>query len=77
MVEFYRKKYQLTPTEALAKHDEPLPQSYLDQLLEGPPENVTWYGLEDLARHDPDLAAAWTRSGKRPARNCGAATGRP
>jgi hypothetical protein len=69
MIEHYRKKYNITPAEALARHDQPWPKQHLAQFLDGPPEEVTWHKLEIVARQDPDLAARRWEDLKREARD--------
>jgi hypothetical protein len=56
MVEFYKEGYKLSPPEALAKALEASPD-YQASTLRGPADQVTWHGLEYVARHDPEAAA--------------------
>jgi hypothetical protein len=59
MVEFYRKQYQLSAQEALAKVSDPSP-AYDENLRQMPADQVSWVDLQYLTEKDPDLAAqAW------------------
>lgn len=56
MVEWYTKHYKLSAREAVAKAEEAAPPAYEEHLLRGPPDQVSWHGLHELARRDPALA---------------------
>lgn len=55
-VDHHRRKLGLPAAEAVALAEEPLPAPCQDDVLAGEPEYVHWWGLEDLARTDPELA---------------------
>ena len=56
MVEFYQRKCEQTPKEAIRSASEVSPE-YLDQVLNGPRDQVSWFALGNVAERDPDLAA--------------------
>jgi hypothetical protein len=55
-VEYHRRKQGLPPAEAVAKAEEPFPTAALENILRAPADQGGWWGLEALARHDPELA---------------------
>src|SRR5438105_12351363 len=55
LVENYAGLYDVSESEARAKFAEPS-SAYEEQMLHGPPDQVSWSGLEALARRDPELA---------------------
>jgi hypothetical protein len=55
MVQHYREWYALAPEEARAKARESPPE-YLDRVLTGPPDQVSWFDLETIAEQDPAQA---------------------
>jgi hypothetical protein len=60
MVAHYKKQYNLSPQEALAKNDEPLDPAVDEHVRQTPPGQASWYDLQDLTNRDPDLAVqAW------------------
>jgi hypothetical protein len=56
MIEYYKDVYKLSPAEALAKAQE-ASDGYLASILKGPADQVSWHGLDHLARRDPQAAA--------------------
>src|SRR5262249_29597645 len=57
LVEVHKKQLGLSTQEAVAGVEAPCPAEYLEAILHGPPDEVNWYGMEQLVRHDPELAA--------------------
>jgi hypothetical protein len=55
MVRLYREWYALTPEEARARASA-CPPEHLDRVLTGPPDQVSWSGLEAVAGQDPAQA---------------------
>jgi hypothetical protein len=56
MVGFYVRHCNLTPAEAAGRALEPPPASR-EATLDGPADQLTFWGLAELAREDPDQAA--------------------
>jgi hypothetical protein len=56
VVESFQEAHQLTASGALAKAQETLPH-YQAGVLNGPADQVSWFGLQQVARHDPERAA--------------------
>src|SRR5262245_61924438 len=56
LVECYRHQYKLSAPEALARVEQPVSAEYTENVLRGPVDQVSWHGLSNLARKDPDLA---------------------
>jgi hypothetical protein len=78
LVESYREYYKVSRQEAVARATEHDP-GQLDRIVNGPPNEVSWFDLEAVAQRDPEEAqrawerikeAAWSelRSGHRAAR---------
>jgi hypothetical protein len=57
MVEHYRDVWKMSTPEAVAKVQESGPH-YEASVLKGPADQVSWHGLEYVARQDPARAAA-------------------
>jgi hypothetical protein len=53
LLDHYKDVCKLSPPEALARVQEPLPH-YEDDILKGPADEVSWHGLEHLAQRDPE-----------------------
>jgi hypothetical protein len=61
LVESYREYYKLSRPEAVARASEHDP-SQLDRIVNGPPDEVSWFDLEAVAQKDPEEAQrAWER----------------
>jgi hypothetical protein len=61
LVETFREYYKLSRPEAVARATEHDP-GQLDRILNGPPDEVSWFDLEALAQKDPEEAQrAWER----------------
>jgi hypothetical protein len=56
LVEQYKQGWGLTPAEAVAKAEELSPH-YEADIVKGPADQVSWHGLEHVARTDPEAAA--------------------
>jgi hypothetical protein len=56
-VDYYLTKMGMSPEEALAQARKPMPDCCREELLHGPPHQVSWHGLNELAQEDPELAA--------------------
>jgi hypothetical protein len=56
MVEHYRDVWKKSPAEAVAEV-EAVSDGYTASVLNGPADQVSWHGLDYLARQDPDAAA--------------------
>ena len=69
MIDSYREHGGLTPQEAIAKADEPLPPEYHERILNCEPDQVTWLDLHTLAYRDPKLAVKRWEEVKQAARN--------
>jgi hypothetical protein len=70
VVEEYREFFELSPEEARARAcgaGEAQPER-LDRILSGPPDQVSWFDLDALARHDPGKARERWQQVKRGAR---------
>jgi hypothetical protein len=85
LVESYREYYKLSRQEALARATEHDP-GLLDRIVNGPPDEVSWFDLEGVSQIDPEKAQrAWEeikqaarselRSGHRAARMLEAGVG--
>jgi hypothetical protein len=62
MLESYQTACGLNPQEALAKATEPSAPEYVAHLLRTPPDQLSWWHLDTLSRHDPDLVRrCWER----------------
>jgi hypothetical protein len=57
LVEYEREVYRQTAPEALAKVEAPVSAQYEASVLRGPADQVSWHGLEAVARKDPEAAA--------------------
>src|SRR5271166_1775993 len=55
IVEHYRDVWKMSPPEALAKAEE-ASDGYIASTLKGPADQVSWHGLDHLARRDPAMA---------------------
>jgi hypothetical protein len=66
-VEGYREFFKLAPEEARARAGEPQPE-HLKRVLTGPPDQVSWFDLDTVARHDPEKARERWQQIKRAAR---------
>jgi hypothetical protein len=55
MVEFYRDNYKVSGAEAVEK-TEATSDDYHASILKGPVDQVSWFGLNDLLRRDPEAA---------------------
>jgi hypothetical protein len=61
LVESYREYYKVSRPEAVARATEHDP-GQLDRILNGPPDEVSWFDLEAVAQRDPEEAQrAWER----------------
>jgi hypothetical protein len=59
LVESYREYYKLSRPEAVARATEHDP-SQLDRIVNGPPDEVSWFDLEGVSQIDPEKAQrAW------------------
>jgi hypothetical protein len=67
-VEFHKKQLGLPAQEAVAQAEAPCAPTYEESILNGPPDMVSWHGLEHLARKDPELALQGWERVKREAR---------
>jgi hypothetical protein len=62
MVETYQAHWGLSREEAVAKATEPPLPEYVAHLLRTPPEQLSWWNLDTVAKHDPALAMrCWER----------------
>jgi hypothetical protein len=70
VLEEYREFFELSPEEARARAGEAgvAQRGRLDRILTGPPDQVSWFDLDTLARHDPDKARDRWEQVKRAAR---------
>jgi hypothetical protein len=70
VVEDYREFFKLSPEEARARACEggEAQPEHLDRILTGPPDQVSWFDLDTLARHDPEKARERWQQVKRAAR---------
>jgi hypothetical protein len=66
MVQVYERLYKIPHAEAVKRAGEGSPE-YLDRVLHGPPDQVSWSGLDQIARTDPDAALARWEEVKRAA----------
>jgi hypothetical protein len=57
MVASYQEEFQRTAPEGLAQAQQPCSPRYQEAVLNGPADEVSWLGLEHLARQDPERAA--------------------
>ncbi|MBY0457707.1 MAG: hypothetical protein K2V38_10245, partial [Gemmataceae bacterium] len=57
MVQLYEKHFSLSREEALQRAAEPPPDGG-QRVLDGPPDQVTFFDLHQIARTDPDRATA-------------------
>jgi hypothetical protein len=55
MVGFYREHYTLSAQEAIARAEGSSPAA-LERARHAPPDQVSWFDLDTIARHDPDAA---------------------
>jgi hypothetical protein len=55
MVEHYRDVWKKSTAEAVAKTED-LSDGYTDSILKGPADQVSWCGLDHLARQNPEMA---------------------
>jgi hypothetical protein len=55
-VAYHLRHAEGTPEERAAKANQPPPDHWLDRVLNGPPDQVSWHGLSDVAGVDPDAA---------------------
>jgi hypothetical protein len=55
LVEEFREFFELSPEEARARACEAQPE-HLDRILTGPPDQVSWFDLDTLSRHDSKKA---------------------
>src|SRR5688572_27763309 len=59
MLRYYRQHAGLTPEEARGRAAE-APEGFLDRVLSGPPDQVTWDGLDLVAQRDEEkMLARW------------------
>ncbi len=56
MVKYYRDHYGLSPEEARQRSDVVDDSAYLESLINLPPDQASWIGLEHLGQKDPELA---------------------
>lgn len=62
MVETYQAKWGLSREEAVAKATEPPLPAYVAHLVRTPPDQLSWWNLDTVAKHDPALAVrCWER----------------
>ena len=57
ILEHYERVYQLSHEVALAKVKEMGSKENLEFILQRPPTETSWWDLDQMAAHDPDLAA--------------------
>jgi hypothetical protein len=57
MVQAYEKHFSLSREEAIGRATEP-PGDDGERVLNGPPDQVSWFDLHSIARTDPDRATA-------------------
>jgi len=67
LVEEFREFFELSPEEARSRACEPQLEQ-LDRILTGPPDQVSWFDLDTVARHDPEKARERWEQIKRAAR---------
>ena len=67
VVEEFREFFELSPEEARSRACEPQLEQ-LDRILTGPPDQVSWFDLDTLSRHDPEKAGERWQQVKRAAR---------
>src|SRR5262249_29907636 len=67
MLELHTKHYQLSLEEAVERATGPAPE-YDERVLHGPPDEVSWFGLDSVAQHDPGRARERWEEVKRAAR---------
>lgn len=61
-VDFYRRRMEKTPAEAISAAADPASDEYRDVILRSQPEQVSWLSINALAQNDPALAqATWER----------------
>ena len=58
MVQLYEKHFSLSREDAVRRATEP-PGDDGERVLNGPPDQVSWFDLHEIARTDPDRAARW------------------
>jgi hypothetical protein len=70
VVNDYREFFELSPEEARARAGEAgeAQPGHLDRILTGPPDQVSWFDLDTLSRHDPEKARERWQQVKRAAR---------
>lgn len=56
MVRFYRDYYKLSPEEARQRSQALSAADYNDSVLKQPPDQISWFDLDQLAQQDPTLA---------------------
>jgi len=56
MVKFYREQYGLSPEEARQRAQDIGAPAYQEWLRNQPPDQVSWFDLNNLAERDPQLA---------------------
>ena len=66
MVQLYEQHYSLSREEAARRAAEP-PADGCQRALSAPPDQVSWFDLHEIARTDPDRAAARWEEVKRAA----------
>jgi hypothetical protein len=54
-VERYKDDYKLSHQEAVARAEEPYSPAHVANLVLGPPDQVSFYDLERLGKHNPEL----------------------
>lgn len=56
MLEFYQEECKRSPSEALERVQTLTSPERIDMILKRPSNEATWFDLENIAEHDPDLA---------------------
>lgn len=61
-VDFYRRRMEKTPQEAIEAASDPASDEYRDVILRSQPDQVSWLSINALAQNDPALAQrTWER----------------
>ena len=58
MVQSYEKHFKLPHAEAVQRAAEAEPPDTMQRILHGPPDQVSWFDLDQVTRTDPDRALA-------------------